>query len=303
MKLVTFRIGSGVLRTGALIDGGERILDFCAEPLGIPIPSSFLDRYDLDGAFLAEARSLHEHALADPAELARLRANAAVLRSEAVTLVAPVPRPGKLMCVGRNYREHAAESNSEVPERPLLFSKFPSSVVGPGEPVRLPPSSEQVDYEAELAVVIGRRGVRIPAERALEHVLGYSNLNDVSARDFQFPDGQWQRGKSCDTFAPIGPYIATTEEIPDPQSLAIRFRLNGETMQDSNTALMVYGVAELIATFSESCTLEPGDVIATGTPPGVGFARVPPVYLRPGDRLEVEVEGLGVLLNPVAGSD
>jgi acylpyruvate hydrolase len=235
--------------------------------------------------------------------MTRLRDCAAVLRAEAVTLHAPVPRPGKVMCIGVNYREHAEEQDETPPERPLLFSKFPTSVVGPGDAVRIPPGSVQTDYEAELAVVIGRKGKRIPEERAYDHVFGYSNLNDVSARDYQFPDGQWQRGKSCDTFAPLGPYLATTDEVPDPHALAIRFRLNGETLQSSNTGMMIHKIPALIAAISESITLEPGDVIATGTPSGVGFARTPPVFLRPGDRMEVEIERLGVLANPVAATD
>jgi 2-keto-4-pentenoate hydratase/2-oxohepta-3-ene-1,7-dioic acid hydratase in catechol pathway len=303
LKLVTFQIGGGSPRIGALVENGERILDFCAEPLGIPRPETFLECFDLDGAFLTEAKSLYERALAEPGEMTRLRDCAAVLRSEAVKLLAPVPRPGKVLCIGVNYRAHAEEQDETPPERPLLFSKFPTSIIGPGESVRIPPGSEQTDYEAELAVVIGRKGTRISAERAYDYVLGYSNLNDVSARDYQFPDGQWQRGKSCDTFAPFGPYLATADEIPDPHALAIRFRLNGETMQDSDTSKMIHKIPALIAALSESITLEPGDVIATGTPSGVGFARTPPVFLRPGDRMEVEIDELGVLVNSVIGTD
>jgi 2-keto-4-pentenoate hydratase/2-oxohepta-3-ene-1,7-dioic acid hydratase in catechol pathway len=226
-----------------------------------------------------------------------------VLPRAAVELCAPVPRPGKILCVGLNYKDHAAESNSPLPERPLLFSKFPTCVTAPGGTIRIPRGSEKVDYEAELGVVIGRRAARVPAASALEHVLGYVNFNDVSARDFQFKDGQWQRGKSCDTFAPFGEYIATKDEIPDPHVLRIRLRLNGKTMQDSNTDQLIFRVPELIESLSEHVTLEPGDVIATGTPPGVGFARKPPVWLQPGDRVEVEIEGLGVLANVVSASD
>jgi 2-keto-4-pentenoate hydratase/2-oxohepta-3-ene-1,7-dioic acid hydratase in catechol pathway len=181
-----------------------------------------------------------------------------------------------------------------------VFSKFSSCVVGPGVPVVLPPGDDEIDYEAELGVVIGREATHVSQERAMEHVLGYCNVNDVSARGFQFKDGQWQRGKSCDTFCPAGPFIATRDEIGDPHALRISFRMNGETLQDSSTDQLIFNVPQLIAHLSSFVTLEPGDLISTGTPPGVGFARKPPVYLRSGDRMEVEVEGLGVLANPVA---
>jgi 2-keto-4-pentenoate hydratase/2-oxohepta-3-ene-1,7-dioic acid hydratase in catechol pathway len=166
----------------------------------------------------------------------------------------------------------------------------------------IPEGSTQTDYEAELAFVIGRRAKNVTREDALNYVFGYTNFNDVSARDFQFADGQWQRGKSCDTFAPMGPFIATTDEIPDPQDLSIKLRLNGETMQDSNTNQMIFGVVELVEFLSRYIILEPGDVVATGTPPGVGFARKPPVYLKAGDTADVEVEGLGPLSNPVSAA-
>lgn len=218
---------------------------------------------------------------------------------EAITLIAPVPRPGKLLCIGLNYRDHAAESGVPLPARPLLFSKFPSAIIGHGEAIELPDGSTDVDYEAELAVVIGRRASRVPTAGALEYVFGYTCLNDVSARDFQFADGQWQRGKSCDTFAPMGPWLVTRDTVPDPGALAITCRVNGETRQSSSTRELVFGVADLIAILSRDITLEPGDVIATGTPAGVGFARTPPVYLRNGDDVEVEIEGIGVLRNRV----
>jgi 2-keto-4-pentenoate hydratase/2-oxohepta-3-ene-1,7-dioic acid hydratase in catechol pathway len=174
--------------------------------------------------------------------------------------------------------------------------------VGPEDAVVLPRASTKVDYEAELAVVIGRVAKAVPKAKVYEHVFGYCCLNDVSARDFQFADGQWQRGKSCDTFAPMGPFVATTDEIPDPHKLPIRLRLNGQTMQDSRTDQLIFGVPELVEFLSSVITLEPGDVIATGTPAGVGFARKPPVFLKAGDRMEVEIEGLGILANPVAAA-
>ena len=220
-------------------------------------------------------------------------------RSE-IKLAAPVPRPSKIICIGLNYLDHVKESGAEIPKAPLIFSKFDTCVAAPGDPILIPVNSEQVDFEAELAVVIGRRAKNVRVEEAMGYVFGYTNFNDVSARDMQFADGQWQRGKSCDTFAPFGEFIATKDEITDPHRLRIQFRLNGETMQDSNTDQLIFGIPELVEYISRSITLEPGDVIATGTPPGVGFARNPPVFLKDGDVCEVEIEGLGVLSNPVA---
>ena len=215
-----------------------------------------------------------------------------------VRLLAPVPRPGKVICIGLNYRDHAKEQNVEPPKTPIVFSKFTTSIAAPETPIRLG-TSQKVDWEAELAVVMGRRAKGVKRDEAYGYVLGYACFNDVSARDFQFADGQWQRGKSCDTHGPFGPFIATTDEVKDPHALRIRLRVNGETMQDSSTAQMIFGVPELIEWLSENITLEPGDVIATGTPPGVGFARKPSVYLKAGDTTEVEIEGLGILRNPV----
>jgi 2-keto-4-pentenoate hydratase/2-oxohepta-3-ene-1,7-dioic acid hydratase in catechol pathway len=212
-----------------------------------------------------------------------------------------VPRPRKVICIGLNYRDHAAEAGLPIPERPLFFSKFPTSVIGPGDAIEIPPGSVQVDYEAELGVVIGRRARMVAREHALDCVLGYTNVNDVSARDFQFADGQWQRGKSPDTFCPMGEAIVTGDELGDPHHLAIRLRVNGKTLQDSRTDQLVFGVDVLISFLSQTITLEPGDLIATGTPPGVGFARKPPIFLQAGDEVEVEIEGLGILRNGVRG--
>ena len=302
MKIVSFTHGDTRMRVGALLENGQSVLDFTSSAAAIPQPRHPLEAFDLAGPFLREARSLCKRA-EDGRERERLRAAGAVLARKDVQLLAPVPRPGKVLCIGLNYKDHAAESNSPLPERPLLFSKFPTSALAPGGTIRIPRGSENLDYEAELGVVIGKRASHVPATRAMEHVLGYVNFNDVSARDFQFRDGQWQRGKSCDTFAPFGEYIATTDEIPDPHKLRIRLRLNGKTMQDSNTDQLIFRVPQLIESLSEHVTLEPGDVIATGTPPGVGFARKPPVWMQPGDRVEVEIDGLGVLANVVGASD
>lgn len=218
-----------------------------------------------------------------------------------VEICAPIPRPGKIVCIGLNYRDHAEESGMAIPLSPIVFSKYSSCMIGANQPVILPKGSTQVDYEAELAVIIGNRAKNVIKEDALNCVFGYANFNDVSARDFQFADGQWQRGKSCDTFAPMGEYIVTADEIQNPHDLRIQFRLNGETLQDSNTDQLIFKIPEIIEFLSRSITLEPGDVIATGTPPGVGFARKPPIFLQAGDVAEVEIEGLGILRNEVNG--
>ncbi|HKT44551.1 MAG TPA: fumarylacetoacetate hydrolase family protein [Gaiellaceae bacterium] len=206
----------------------------------------------------------------------------------------------KIVCVGLNYRDHAREVEMELPERPLLFAKWQSAVIGDGEPIVIPPGVDQVDYEAELAAVIGARVKGVSVENALEAVEGYTCLNDVSARAFQFGDGQWTRGKSIDTFCPIGPRVVPRDEVGDPQSLRIACRVNGETVQEGTTADMIFSVAELVAFVSTTITLEPGDVLATGTPPGVAMGRPDGRYLRPGDTVEVEIERVGILRNPVA---
>lgn len=211
----------------------------------------------------------------------------------------PIPVPGKIVAIGRNYREHAEEGGADLPSAPLLFAMFPSSLIGTGEPIRIPPGHDRVDYEAELAVIIGRRAYGVDASDALDFVQGYTALNDVSDRAAQSAEGQWVRAKSFDSFTPIGPRLVPREEISDPQRLAIRCWLNGELVQDGTTADMVFGVADLIAFISSTITLEPGDVIATGTPAGVGVFRDPPLFLRPGDEITVEIEGIGRLTNPV----
>jgi 2-keto-4-pentenoate hydratase/2-oxohepta-3-ene-1,7-dioic acid hydratase in catechol pathway len=208
----------------------------------------------------------------------------------------------KVVCVGLNYVDHAREVELALPERPLLFAKWQSAVIASGEPVVIPAGVEQVDYEAELAAVIGTRVKGVSVENALEAVAGYTCLNDVSARVLQFADGQWTRAKSLDTFCPIGPHVVPRDEVGDPQALRIQCRVNGETVQDGSTADMIFGVAELVAYVSETITLEPGDVIATGTPPGVAFGRPDGRYLQDGDTVEVEIERIGVLTNPVVSS-
>jgi 5-carboxymethyl-2-hydroxymuconate isomerase len=214
-------------------------------------------------------------------------------------VLAPVA-PGKVVAIGLNYLDHIRESGQPAPERPLVFAKFPSSIVGPGAEIRLPQAlTERADWEVELAVVIGERARHVAREDALDHVFGYTVANDVSARDLQFADGQWVRAKSLDTFCPIGPVLVTADEVPDPQALRLATRVNGELMQDASTELMVFDVATLISFCSHSFTLEPGDVILTGTPWGCGEFMEPRRSLAPGDVVECEIEGIGKLRNPV----
>jgi len=218
-----------------------------------------------------------------------------------VQLLPPVRCPQKIICVGVNYADHAKESGMEVPPEPVIFNKFPTALCGPDQPVVLPRVAQQVDYEAELVVVIGRTGRYIPAEQARDYVAGYCCGNDISARDWQLhkPGRQWLLGKSFDTFAPLGPAMVTADEVPDPGNLTIELRLNGQTMQRSNTNQLIKSVEQLIAYVSQVCTLQVGDLLFTGTPGGVGMGRTPPVYLKPGDVVEVEIEHLGVLRNPI----
>ena len=224
-------------------------------------------------------------------------ASQVVLLSE-TELLAPVPRPGKVVAIGRNYREHTDEEGVEAPAAPLVFAKWPSSVVGHGADIRWDPGlTGQVDYEAELGVVIGRTARHVTEADALDHVLGYTCVNDVSARDLQFSDGQWVRGKSLDTFCPMGPALVTADEVGDPQDLAISCRVDGELVQDARTSQMYFSVAQIISFLSRSFTLEPGDVIATGTPGGVGAFRDPPRFLGDGDHVTVEIERIGRLEN------
>jgi 2-keto-4-pentenoate hydratase/2-oxohepta-3-ene-1,7-dioic acid hydratase in catechol pathway len=214
----------------------------------------------------------------------------------------PAVHAGKILAIGRNYVEHAKEEGSELPQAPLVFNKLTSALSGHGGLIRIPVMSEQVDFEAELAVVIGLRAKLVTEADALECVFGYTAMNDVSARDLQFGDGQWVRGKGLDTFAPLGPFITTRDEVPDPHALRIEGLLNGELMQSSHTSRMLFKIPQLISFISQGITLEPGDVIATGTPDGVGAFRKPPVFLKRGDVFEVAIEGLSTLRNPVGGT-
>lgn len=218
-----------------------------------------------------------------------------------LTLLPCVPAPEKIICIGLNYADHAKESGAAIPAEPVVFSKFATALRGHGDEIVLPTASDSVDYEAELVVVIGKKAKLVTESEAMNYVAGYTCGHDVSARDWQKhkPGGQWLCGKSFDSFAPIGPHFVSADEVPDPHNLRIQLRLNGQTMQDSNTKQLIFNVPQLIAYLSQVCTLKPGDLIFTGTPPGVGAARKPPVFLKHGDVAEVEIEGLGTLRNPV----
>ena len=216
-----------------------------------------------------------------------------------INLIAPVPRPPKIFCIGLNYRDHAKESKMEVPAVPTVFAKYPSSVIGPGEPIVLSSATQKPDYEAEFAVVIGKRAKQVQRAQWQDCVFGYTIVNDVSARDVQLATSQWTLGKSFDTFAPMGPHIVTVDEIPDPHVLEIRLSIGGETLQHSNTRELIFGVPELIEYLSQMITLEPGDIISTGTPAGVGLGRTPPRWLKPGEEVLIEIDKIGALRNPV----
>lgn len=225
--------------------------------------------------------------------------------ADEVQLLPPVPAPSKILCVGLNYADHAAETGADIPDRPVIFNKLPGTLSQNGAPIVIPRVSDKIDYEAELVVVIGREGRYISEDDAMDHVFGYCCGNDVSARDWQkgTPAGQWLLGKSFDTFAPIGPHVVTKNEIADPNNLLVRSILGDEVMQESSTSQFLYPIPRLISYISQVCTLEPGDLILTGTPPGVGFARSPQVFMKPGDTITVEIEGIGKLTNPVVSED
>src|SRR5262245_21690151 len=263
----------------------------------------FIDLHGTDPALPTSVREFLQmgrralHAVYD----AIRRRKAIEFSADEVKLLPPIPDPPKIVCIGLNYRDHAAESGAPIPKEPVLFSKYATALIGHGEAIVLPPVSQEVDYEAELVIIVGKGGRNIPKETAASHAAAYTCRHDVSARDWQLKkDGkQWMVGKTFDTFAPTGPVAVTADELPDPHNLPVRLRLNGQTMQDGNTNQMIFGVGDLLAYLSQVFTLEPGDLIFTGTPPGVGFARKPPVFLKPGDVAEVEIEGIGVLRNPV----
>ncbi len=281
MRLVTFSTG-GAPRAGLL--SGDQILDL--EPAGFNGVRSFLD-----GG--AEAIAKAGKLLANPA--------AGIPLTEA-KLHAPIPDPEKFICIGLNYRDHAIESGMEIPDTPTVFTKYRNAIIGPGEPIKIPPVSNEVDYEAGFAFVIGKTAKDVAAADWEDYVFGYTIVNDVSARDYQPATSQWTIGKTFDTFGPTGPAIVSKDEVADPHNLRISLKLNGQVLQDSSTDQLIFRIPDLVEYLTKVMTLVPGDIISTGTPPGVGFARKPPVFMKPGDEVIVKVEGLGELRNPcVAG--
>jgi 2-keto-4-pentenoate hydratase/2-oxohepta-3-ene-1,7-dioic acid hydratase in catechol pathway len=275
MQLVTFRRAGSGPEPGVL--QGDRVI-------ALPGFSSMLT-------------IIEQWATARP-QIERLVAAGESIALSDVTLLAPIPRPPKLICIGLNYHKHAIESGLPVPTIPVVFNKFTNVVIGPNEKIVLPKNSEKPDYEVEFAVVIGKGGRHIPADRWQEHVFGYTIVNDVSARDWQMQTSQWIMGKTFDTFAPMGPCITTSDEITDPHKLQLQMEISGELRQNSNTADLIFKVPELIAHLSSVVTLEPGDVICTGTPEGVGLGFKPPKWLEPGQECVARIEGIGELRNP-----
>lgn len=285
MKLATILTPKGARAALAVADG---YIDLSATDPGLPSCVKQL---------LAASPAVRKAA----AEVATSK-NAVKYAANAVKLLPPVPKPGKILCIGLNYRDHAIEGGRPIPPEPVLFGKFPNTLIAHGDPIKLPKVAQKVDYEAELVVVIGKTGRHIPNDdSAFEYVGGYTCGHDVSARDWQFrgEEKQWIIGKTFDTFAPTGPVLVTADELTNPHKLQVQMRVNGTTLQNSNTKEFIFGVPHLLWFLSQVMTLEPGDLIFTGTPPGVGIARKPPVLLKAGDVAEVEIEGIGTLKNPV----
>lgn len=281
MRFVTFESG-GKSRPGLLTTNDE-VVDLSSTGF-----SSILDLIEAGVAGRAKAETFAADAASE---------NKYALKS--VKLLAPIPRPRKLICVGLNYRDHATETGSQIPDVPTIFNKFATAVIGPGDDIVLPKVSKSPDYEAEFAFVIGVGGRHIAAEDWQKHMFGYTMINDVSARDYQRATTQWLMGKTFDTFAPMGPWIVTADEIADPHSLDIQLEIDGEILQNSNTRELIFKIPDLIAFLSSVFTLEPGDIVSTGTPAGVGVARNPQRFLRPGEEVTVRIPGIGELVNPV----
>lgn len=314
MKLVRFRNGDtdciGVVEGGRVIDvegalaaamiGAGMSHELAAAEAAARVPRSMKEFLTGGGPLLQVAREAVSFAVADPDHLLAGQPISSPLAS--TPLLCPIGDPQKIMCIGQNYRDHCEEQNQPLPERAILFAKFASALTHPGAPIVLPTVSDKVDYEAELAFVIGKRARNVSEEEAKDYVGGYMCFDDVSARDIQLhpAEKQWIRGKSPDTFAPCGPWLVTADEVADPHDLDIQLTLNGEVMQKSNTSNLIFGVYYLVSHLSRTMTLEPGDIVATGTPGGVGAFRNPPVWLKPGDEVSVSIEGLGTLTNPVA---
>ena len=287
MRLYSFE-WQGVARLGVALQDGKRLLDLTEAAPELPKnPLEFISEFPKSAAAISELLQ-SKHKLTWFHDL------------EAVRLLAPIPRPGKILCSGINYRSHLQENPAAIlPEEPFFFAKLPSAVIGPSQPIRVPRHSTQVDYEIEFAVVIGRTMKHTPEPDVLEHIFGYTILHDVSARDVQFRDNQITLGKNFDTFCPIGPCIVTRDEVPHPDRIGLRTFLNGKKMQEGSTADWLFSLGRLLSFLSERITLEPGDIVSTGTPAGVGVFRKPPIFLRPGDVVSLEADHLGTLENEV----
>lgn len=309
MRLLTFavdgRVGVGLEIGGYVVDlaAGFAVLESQA-PTGLPAPPTDMRSFLEAGDRAIQAASLVSEFMLDSLAHGRMVGFAGEPRTlyetHEVEMLAPIANPHKMLFLGLNYSEHAAETGKMMTSVPTVFAKFDNTIIGPGQPIVLPRAApDHVDLEAELAVIIGRPAKHVPLNEALRYVAGYTVINDVSARDLQGQQTQWVMGKTPDTFCPMGPYLVTADDVADPHSLAIRSWLNGRLMQDSNTRNLIFNVPYLVHYFSQFVTLAPGDVIATGTPPGVGYVRRPPVYLRPGDVVRIEIEDVGVLENPV----
>lgn len=312
MRLVTYR-NRGDERAGAVVGDWvvdlERAAAVLDDPTGVATGVRGTLPATLRGLLQLEERGMSLASRLIAAVVGRLDADAEDLREagvllnlQEVRLAPPIPDPGKIICLGHNYRAHAEETGGRTPVAPELFAKYANTLIGHREPIQIPKVTDQVDYEAELAVVIGRRGHDIAAEDAQTYIAGYTILNDVSAREYQFMTTQWLAGKSFDTFGPVGPWIVTRDEVPDPHDLRITLSVDGDTLQDSHTGQMIFTIPATIAFVSQIMTLEPGDIISTGTPEGVGFVRKPPRFLRPGETVQVTIERVGTLENPVVAA-
>ncbi len=305
MRLVQFYAGT-VVRPGVLV-GESQILDLQAAakayPHTLPVPiDSILALLRQGEGAVAAVRALVDELVSMHIGHPNSLPEGILLQTADVHLAAPILYPQKIIAVGLNYRDHCEENHLNPPNFPLTFAKYPSAVIGPGEPIVWDRDvTQQVDYEAEFAFVIGKVARRVSEEEAMEYVAGYTMVNDVSARDIQFAEGQWVRAKSLDTFCPLGPTLVTKEEIPDPHNLDIKCLLNGIVVQHSNTKHLIFGVASLLSFLSKSMTLFPGDIVSTGTPGGVGYYKKPQLFLQRGDIVQVEIEKIGVLSNPVGG--
>jgi 2-keto-4-pentenoate hydratase/2-oxohepta-3-ene-1,7-dioic acid hydratase in catechol pathway len=297
MKLVRFSVNGGSPRLG--IVQGDRIADIQASVAGSLSRRGVVRAPEIAAALVPPStRAFLEGGAATAEAVAAVREWVTVPASSA-RLHAPIHDPGKFICIGLNYRDHAEETNNPIPKEPPIFAKWAVSILDPGEPILRPRGSKQLDWEVELGVVIGRTARFVTREQALDHVWGYTIINDASARDFQFLTSQWMAGKIFETAAPVGPYIADREEIPDPHSLELKTFVNGKQMQRGNTKTFIFDVRYLVSYLSGLMTLSPGDLIATGTPPGVGLGMKPPVFMNPGDVCRMEITGLGALENPV----